>query len=423
MGKFKPTELQKEIVKKANIQGKIKNIINFSDESKNYSIIINRITRFPCLYAIRLVHYEEYLNDSSVAFERSKYRYFFPSKDVPDVKINAVKRFPDLIGFYQTNEQVNREVENIKGNKELINQCIYEVETQEDEVENILLIGRTGSGKSTLANVLTNTDKFTVSAGFNSKTRKFKSEVFEVSDQEETKKKIKYRVIDTIGVGDTELSRKKIVLNLAEAIYIMKKGIKRVLMVVGTRLTKEEIDSFRLARRIFGEEIFEYTTVVRSNYKNFRDMEGKSDDNDREILRKKIGFTDIPIDIIYVNNPPLDNDERRRVFDKEDRKSSREVLLRYLKSDKCQKTYKLENWDTTCVRINDYMNAKMWKEDNEDTKGGLLSKNELKEITNEVVEEMKHIKLNEAEFQISVGIPMFGNIQTAAKFKNCCSII
>ncbi|RIA83074.1 hypothetical protein C1645_743340 [Glomus cerebriforme] len=151
-------------------------------------------------------------------------------------------------------------------------------------------------------------------------------------------------------------------------------------------------------------------------------MEGKSDNNDRDILQKKISF---PMDIIYVDNPSLDNDKRKRVIDEEDKKSSREVLLSYLNSDKCQGNYKLENWDNTCVRINDYMNAKKWKEDHEDTEGSLLSKNELKELKKEVVEEVRShlIQSREAEFQASIEIPLFGNIQTAAKFKNYCSIV
>ncbi|CAG8606032.1 15417_t:CDS:2, partial [Gigaspora rosea] len=47
----------------------------------------------------------------------------------------------------------------IKKNKE-VGQCKYEFETQEDDAENILIIGRTDSGKPALANIIINTSVF-----------------------------------------------------------------------------------------------------------------------------------------------------------------------------------------------------------------------------------------------------------------------
>ncbi|CAJ0747464.1 8520_t:CDS:1, partial [Entrophospora sp. SA101] len=87
MPKFKPTEKDKEIINKANIRGKIKNVIYFFHDKK-YVIVINKVTR---LYAIRLINYEDDGGDG--------------------VEILAVKRFPDLIGFYLTKEEVENKVE------------------------------------------------------------------------------------------------------------------------------------------------------------------------------------------------------------------------------------------------------------------------------------------------------------------------
>ncbi|RIA89982.1 hypothetical protein C1645_823990 [Glomus cerebriforme] len=325
-------------------------------------------------------------------------------KNTLEIRIKAVKRFPDLIGFYETKKKANQEAKNIKENKALISQCIYKVETQEDEAENILLISHTGSGKSTLANVLTNnTNDFKIGEGLNSKTIKFKGKVFNIFDQE-IQIMIKYRVFDTVGIGNTKLSSWKVMLDLAEAIYIMRRGIKRVFVVV-EKLTDKEMKVFNMAEEIFGKEIFEYITVIISKYNNFKQIERKSNDSDRETLSKKFKCQ---MDIIYVDSPLLNNYEKQ-VSNEKDRESTRKALLKYLRSEKCQKNYELENWNTTCVRINDYMNAKKWK-DNKDTKGA-----------NE--KEKSNIKISKAKIRAKIEIFSFGNIHFDAKFKNCCSII
>ncbi|CAJ0869275.1 11276_t:CDS:2 [Entrophospora sp. SA101] len=71
---------------------------------------------------------------------------------------------------------------------------------------NILLIGRTGSGKSTLANVLVGENKFIESAKSTSVTKQIEEGIIEIDLKEDGSEKIKYRVIDTIGLGDTQLT-------------------------------------------------------------------------------------------------------------------------------------------------------------------------------------------------------------------------
>src|SRR5947199_419899 len=123
MAKFKASPEDKEIARKANIVGSIKNASYFIHDNKTYVAVINKVAR---LYAVRLIHYE----------------YNEPTKEL---KIIAVKRFPNLFGFFSTKEEAHEQVGAIKSSSELINQCVYVYETQEDDVENILVFGRTGN--------------------------------------------------------------------------------------------------------------------------------------------------------------------------------------------------------------------------------------------------------------------------------------
>jgi predicted GTPase len=73
-----------------------------------------------------------------------------------------------------------------------------------NDVRNILLIGRTGGGKSTLANVLSSTSKFGVSHESVSETKDVQVEKIEIQISET--EKVTYRIVDTIGLGDTNLT-------------------------------------------------------------------------------------------------------------------------------------------------------------------------------------------------------------------------
>jgi septin family protein len=78
------------------------------------------------------------------------------------------------------------------------------------DTRNILLIGRTGGGKSTIANVLLNKNEqfeevFRESSESVSETRDLQIELLEIKLDEEGKEKVNYRVVDTVGVGDTKI--------------------------------------------------------------------------------------------------------------------------------------------------------------------------------------------------------------------------
>lgn len=399
MAKFKASPENKEIARKANIVGSIKNASYFIHDNKTYVAVINKVAR---LYAVRLIHYE--YNEST-----------------KELKIIAVKRFPNLFGFFSTKEEAYEQVGAIKSSSELINQCVYVYETQEDDVENILVFGRTGNGKSALANVISDTDKFGESEKSTSETENYQIQNFEWEG-------MKYRVIDTIGVGDTKLGNDDVLYKIGEAIHFMKKGIKQVLVVVGRRYTKEETDAFDLLKSaIFENNITGYITIVRTHFDNFKNPE--KCDKDKEDLKKENKKLSKIIEscneIVYVNNPSLNiDDEEQKAMNGKIRKDSRQILLTHLNS--CQGSYKLNNWDDICVKINDFMNAKQWHKTQNTS--NLIIKNELREIKKEIVKEvgnqLNQLERTNSEAQIKAGaeINSIGKLHIDARFKNCCLI-
>ncbi|CAG8439289.1 4802_t:CDS:1 [Acaulospora morrowiae] len=353
----------KEIAEAANIAGKIKKKYSslFSAEEKEYAIIINKtliknhFVRLDSLYAIRLVNYE---------------------KDDKGIQVKAVKRFPNLTDFYLKKSEAIKEAKKIKEDPESIRQCVYEYETYEDTVENILLIGITGAGKSTLANTISNTNRFQESEGSVSQTKTFQTENFNVGE-------INYRVVDTVGFADTGLSYKEITYRLAEAIHIMKNGIKQVYVVIGG-FANEDIKTFEYAEAIFGKDIFKYTTIVRTRFEDFENEDRCEEDRNKlkkenEIKNAKFFHWINSCKIIYINTPPVG--EKRSEENMRDREKSREKLLNHLKS--CKGSFKLNNWDKVCVKINDHMNVIRLNKLNEKTGYKLI--NELMELQNKLV--------------------------------------
>jgi len=180
-----------------------------------------------------------------------------------------------------------------------------------------MLIGRTGAGKSSLANLLVDDESlFKVGTGSVSATRDYQTELF---DDKETG--VTYRVIDTIGLGDTELSEEEVLDKLGEITERLENGLHQVIFVVSGRFTKEEIKVFETLKVIFGDEVVSHCTIVRNHFPKFRNLTQGEEDSEslvdeegkiREVLEKIRG------EIIYLDNPPLidDDDEYQKVIQK-----------------------------------------------------------------------------------------------------------
>lgn len=225
-------------------------------------------------------------------------------------------------------------------------------------IRNLLLIGRTGNGKSTLANVLTNTNQFKESSSSISETKSIQFEKFNSSLNG---KEIIYKVIDTIGIGDTKLSDKEVLLKIAEVSQELKDGICQILFVTNGRFTDSEIEAYNVMKEVlFGEEITKYITIVRTNFDKFEDKKSCEEDKQKihdenpslsEILKNCNG-------IIYVSNPSVNENQRELAIKlaTELRGVSRDIIINHL-------TYNCGNYHPTKLnelseRIKSYMTEK-----------------------------------------------------------------
>ncbi|CAG8750328.1 44743_t:CDS:10 [Gigaspora margarita] len=229
-----------------------------------------------------------------------------------------------------------------------------------DKVRNILLIGRTGSGKSTLANVLINKDGefgeiFRESAGSVSETRNIQSEKFSIDISKNEEEKINYRVIDTIGFGDTKLSNKAVLQLLQDLVPIIgDDGLNQILFVTDGRFTEKEIETYKLLETvIFDKEVVDFTTIIRVRFPKFEDNSFCNKDRERLRGENEEIFRILKASkIIYLNNPPLEGRATVIELAKETREESRKRLLTYLAT--CQDIYYPANLTEFKQRIDDY---------------------------------------------------------------------
>ena len=190
----------------------------------------------------------------------------------------------------------------------------------------VVLVGRTGAGKSSCGNTLANTtNSFTESDGSVSETKCVDAKTF-VLDW--SGKEYEVTIVDTIGIGDTQLSADEVLLRLAEACSECSDGINAVFFVTGGRFTVEEADAWDIMWQVlFGKEVLEHTTIVRTKFRKFQDHDAVKED--RSKLEEEGGPAASRIlphveNFLYVDNPPL------QYGGQEHRKHSREILLNHL---------------------------------------------------------------------------------------------
>nr|CAG8493639.1 2257_t:CDS:1 [Entrophospora candida] len=234
------------------------------------------------------------------------------------------------------------------------------------DIITVLLIGSTGSGKSTLANVISGSDDFDV--GYHS--------VGSIKDASVHHYVIDgklYKIIDTVGIGDTRMSSKDILTKLAIAAEVTKYEINQILFVSNGRFTDIGIDAFEtLESVVFDKSIIEYTTIVRTNFPDFKDDAECEKDYQAMISKndKLSLFVKTCKNVIHIDNPPITKHTKQ--FAEEIKEESRKKLLNYLKT--CTKVYVPEKLqEMMATKIGDYMTHKeslqkgiSWKMDDDE---------------------------------------------------------
>jgi len=229
---------------------------------------------------------------------------------------------------------------------------LSKVKNNTDDVRNILIIGKTGSGKSTLANIITGTDKFREGKYTVSETHHIQAEKFSYE-------KVNYHVIDTVGIGDTQLTEKQVLDKISEATYSVRNGLHQILFVTSGRFDQGEINAYELPKKaIFDENVDKFITIVRTSFPNFEDEQECQ--KDILLMRKENkGLTEIINScnkVIHVENYPMTANLSLRFYSEETRNSSRNILLKHLST--CQETYKPQNLQELVERIGNSVSIK-----------------------------------------------------------------
>ena len=184
--------------------------------------------------------------------------------------------------------------------------------------------------------------------------------VFKLKNSKQTILNINYRVIDTVGIGDTQLTEEEVLNKIAEATYSVKNGLHQILFVTNSRFDEAETFAYDLLRKvIFDQDIEKYTTIIKTRFDHFENE--KICQDDKQKLKKEnaklFNLVGKVNNIIHIDNPVIDiNNPKDKERNQEKRKVSREKLLAHLAN--CQEVYKPKNLRTLNNKIDIFMKEK-----------------------------------------------------------------
>jgi len=218
------------------------------------------------------------------------------------------------------------------------------------EIRTILLIGRTGNGKSTITNVISGANEFKESEDGVSETRGIEIKRFRIESEN-----IEYRIIDTIGIGDTRFNEREVLIKIAEAADAIKNGLNQILFVTSGRFAEQEIKAYRLLRKvIFAEDMGKYTTIIRTKFPSFRRSEKCKNDKEKMIAENEdvADVINSSKTLIHVNN--LTEEEEPSL---NSRKECQDILRTHLIIN-CKEIYRPKNLDDLNNRTRSHMDER-----------------------------------------------------------------
>lgn len=257
------------------------------------------------------------------------------------------------------------------------------------EIKNVLLIGRTGSGKSALANVVTVSSKFKEGSGSTSETKEIQTGEITIGD-------VKYRIIDTVGIGDTrELSNLEELCELARVSFSVKDGLSQILLLTkDSEFSEDTKETYKLLENFFfDKDITKYTTIVRTHFPRFK-SKNKCEEEKKKIIESNGKFgkeIESDMGIVFIDNPSIDisgSDERE--MNEKKRSNSKEKIKERLKNISQQHDYKPVFLSKINEAISDYMTEE--KKIKEKRNFGKKEEVELRSIKKEIVKKLlQHI--------------------------------
>lgn len=279
--------------------------------------LINQIN---CLSGETINHLEQQISQLRIEFQSQKTNLNDANQQLNKLKRELTEKDQKKQIFDEQLEKAQKELIKKDEQLEKASQTIKKLQKDLSQFQrSTILIGHTGNGKATLANILTGINKFKEGKYSTSQTTEKQIEEFTAGNG------MKYRVIDT------KLSTEDVLEGIRDVAYENNYNLNQILFVFGGKFEDKEIEAFDLLRNnIFSEDI----TLVRTKFDHFEnEKECETDIEKLKDSKKPEKIINSCNELIHVNNPPVNGQEKRDIF--------RKMILNHLIT--CQENYQSQD--------------------------------------------------------------------------------